>query len=596
MNEDLTVDDDNAILAQLALELESSSEVDEVMRRCSAQHPHLAQRIHELCETWLLLQKVGVNSTNLEGRKLGSFTLNKWLGQGMSVVYAATEDPPLSRRVAIKIMRPDRRSSSQDESRFELEQKLLAQLNDPHIVPIIQTGFDSGLQYFVMPFIEGATLGHVVRAAHEITTIRASITCPSIGDIIKHTVEQKEKHPDKDTDGAKVVSTISHGVRTSTPAIASQERLFDRAQGTVLSAKSKTATTGPLCLSKVYFRSVAKVLCEAATAVDHVHMIGVLHRDIKPSNIMVTANGDTRLIDLGLAARFGDEQDGFGRSGDDGFAADAITKKGTAICGTPKYMAPEQFRGHADRRTDVWGLGVTLCELLTLRYAFASPASEMCGEPSLSELRSRIETHTPAPRCVVKNVPRALEAICLKALHKDPAERYQSAAEFAADLKRWHNGEPCHAWPPGWNRRLLGPRSPLSFWALCRKWPAATSVVIASILGLLVAITFLQFRAAAAERQLQLHELQQKRSSQSSDWSQKAWTVAQTLSNTQHDALVRDEAAATLMGWDAKRIKTFKFPASSLAYSPDGNRLLMGGWTDYDGVTRQPARLWNSGR
>ena len=92
--------------------------------------------------------------------------------------------------------------------------------------------------------------------------------------------------------------------------------------------------------------------------------------------------------------------------------------------GTPRYMAPEQFHERADARTDVWGLGVTLYELLTLRPAFASRAEIESSEPR-------------SPGEFVSNLPRDLEAICLKALRKDPRQRYATAREFADDLRRW---------------------------------------------------------------------------------------------------------------------------------------------------------------
>src|SRR5262249_25954133 len=107
----------------------------------------------------------------------------------------------------------------------------------------------------------------------------------------------------------------------------------------------------------------------------------------------------------------------------------------SGIMGTPRYMTPEQFHQKADQRTDVWGLGVTLYELLSLRPAFESRAQIESGDL----LR---------PGTFVRNVRLDLEAICHKALRTDPKERYATAQEFADDLRRWLRGLPAAASKP----------------------------------------------------------------------------------------------------------------------------------------------------
>jgi serine/threonine protein kinase/WD40 repeat protein len=602
-----TVDDDNAILARIALEIESASDPNEVIRRYCEEFPQLAERIRGLCHTWLALQEIGVESSDLAGTKLGSFTLEKRIGQGMSVVYAATEDPPLKRRVALKIMRLERNSSPKAAKQFELEQELLARLNNPHIVPILQTGFESGLQYFVMPLIDGASLGSVARAAYEITTSRPGLTCPSVAELARGA------SPDADSNAARPHLQCGQNGLAAPSALDSAQNISSQAGPSVLgeqarfaNATSLPASRGVERLSKVYFRSVAQVISDVATAVHHVHSIGVLHRDIKPSNIMVTTQGEARLIDLGLAQHFVEPQIDL-RQADEGESATAHGPAHTGKVGTPQYMAPEQIDGRADTRTDVWGLGTTLYELLTLRRAFPGSNGQLTGLAERRKLEDQIKSdEPPRPRSLISNIPRDLEAICLKAIRKSSSERYQSAQEIADDLRRWLNGEPCHAWPPGWNRRLRGPRGPLALKALVRRRPKSAAAAILALISVFATITIFQLRAAAAEaqaaaanhqsqlhqeqaaakeRQLQLRELQRLRlKTHDAGWSEEAWTAARKQS-IDGDTSVRDEAASTLMGWDARLKKQFRDPSASLAFDAAGKRLLMAGST---------ATLWDS--
>ncbi|MGE0375331.1 MAG: SUMF1/EgtB/PvdO family nonheme iron enzyme, partial [Planctomycetaceae bacterium] len=149
------------------------------------------------------------------------------------------------------------------------------------------------------------------------------------------------------------------------------------------------------------------------------------HRDVKPGNIMIDTAGKPCIMDFGLAKLE---------------AADFTITVAGQILGTPAYMSPEQAQGiTADHRTDVYSLGVVLYELLTGKRPFT-------GETRL--LVQQVLTEEPrAPRKLDQSVPRPLETICLKAMSKDPNRRYASAAEFAADLRRYLHGEPIKARP-----------------------------------------------------------------------------------------------------------------------------------------------------
>src|SRR5262249_34933373 len=149
-------------------------------------------------------------------------------------------------------------------------------------------------------------------------------------------------------------------------------------------------------------------------ALAYAHKRGVLHRDIKPPNLILDALGNIWITDFGLA-KFED--------GDD-------LSQSHGLVGTLRYMAPERFRGVSDPRCDLYALGATLYEMLTLRSAFK-------GDDHLQLIR-RIENEPPVPpRQLERGIPADLETIVLKALAKNPDDRFGSAEEMAAELRRY---------------------------------------------------------------------------------------------------------------------------------------------------------------
>ena len=170
-----------------------------------------------------------------------------------------------------------------------------------------------------------------------------------------------------------------------------------------------------------FFRSVAQIGRQAAQGLAYAHARGIVHRDIKPSNLLLDTAGVVWITDFGLAKA---DDDGLTATGD--------------ILGTLRYMAPERFRGGGDARADIYALGLTLYELLTLRPAFESS--------DRLRLIEQIKTEEPVPpRSVDGRVPRDLETIVLKAIDKDPARRYQTADAMAEDLRRFLADEPIKA-------------------------------------------------------------------------------------------------------------------------------------------------------
>ncbi|MEW6304790.1 MAG: serine/threonine-protein kinase [Verrucomicrobiota bacterium] len=159
-------------------------------------------------------------------------------------------------------------------------------------------------------------------------------------------------------------------------------------------------------------------------AVAFAHARGIIHRDLKPGNVVAGDHGDTVILDWGMAKRFADAE------------PDA-----RPIVGTPEYMPPEQADGNADTRSDVFGLGAILFELLTTR--FPQPWPE--GSRPADWRRMVREARIPHPSQLKADTPRALEAICLKALAHSPADRYQSADELAREVRSYLAGEPVTA-------------------------------------------------------------------------------------------------------------------------------------------------------
>jgi tetratricopeptide (TPR) repeat protein len=237
--------------------------------------------------------------------------------------------------------------------------------------------------------------------------------------------------------------------------------------------------------SPIAAKEAAELVAVLAEAVHHAHTRGVLHRDLKPANVLLEPTGKQndgrlpfapRLSDFGLARRL-DEAGQYSRH--------------NSLVGTPRYMAPEQAAcRHKDVgiQTDVYGLGVILYELLT-------ETTPHVGDNDLETLRRIIEEPAAVIPLQERRAPRDLQTICLKALQKEPTQRYETASALAADLRRFLAGEPITARPVGRAERVAR-------W--CRRRPVQAGLCVALFLVSLVGIAGVTSQWIRAEHSLVL--------------------------------------------------------------------------------------------
>lgn len=263
--------------------------------------------------------------------RLGDCRILREIGRGgMGAVYEA-EQISLGRRVAVKVLPRQFLSDSKSAQRFTREAQIAAQLHHTNIVPVFGVGEDQGYHYYVMQLIEGIGLDAVLARLQTSgldatgTRIGADAAIPAAG---------------------RVVGGLQELVQAVTT-----EREEARATGELPPKAESFLFRSPTD----YWRNVARIGVQVAEALQHAHSQGTWHRDIKPANLLLDAQGVVCVADFGLAKVV--EEESLSQTGD--------------VVGTLRYMAPEQFSGHADARSDVCSLGLTLYELLALKAAFA---------------------------------------------------------------------------------------------------------------------------------------------------------------------------------------------------------------------------------
>ncbi len=245
------------------------------------------------------------------------------------------------------------------------------------------------------------------------------------------------------------------------------------------------------------FRSLLGAFLGVCNAIAYAHSRGVIHRDLKPQNVVLGDYGEVIVLDWGLAKLVERPEETLTPAVAVAHEADRVETVQGQVLGTPAYMSPEQAEGRwdrVDRRTDIYGLGAILYEILAGRMPFDGDGT--------AEVLRKVANEPPAPpRCVCSAVPPALEAVCLKALAKGPADRYSSARDLADEVRHYLADEPVSAYPE--------PALPrLARWGRRHRTlvTAAALLLMTAVAGLSAGTVLLSQANARTERQRHLDE------------------------------------------------------------------------------------------
>lgn len=469
------------------------------------KHPELAGEIETCLESLEFVRRAAATASSprqqeeLRQETLGDFRILRETGRGgMGVVYEA-EQISLGRRVALKTFPFAPMLDPRQLQRFKNEARAAATLDHPNIVHVHTVGCERGVHYYAMQYIDGQTLAEVIRELRQLAGLDAAahgeggasqltldFSSGRLGDQpprgsslcqgeAEDAVRQQVGH---ETDQTASGSPPDSGPSPdrSAPGSGGRGQVSD-VHGAKSGSNEPSAETGPNLQASIstahggtnrreFFRSVARLGIQAAKGLEHAHQMGVVHRDVKPSNLLLDAGGRVWITDFGVAITRADPN---------------LTISGDGA-GTLRYMSPEQALGEhgvLDHRTDIYSLGATLYELITLQPAFSEDDPQRI-------LHDIAEKDPRRPRHHNRATPADLETIVLKAMAKDPFERYATAHELAADLERFLADRPVRARRTGAAERT---------WQWCRRNPivAGLEMTLVALLltGIVVSTVFL---------------------------------------------------------------------------------------------------------
>lgn len=464
----------------------------------TTRHPELADEIRELFPALAMMEEARIPADPVGDaapasaeppllERVGEYRILREVGRGgMGIVYEA-EQESLGRHVAVKVLPTHSLLEPRFLERFKLEARAAARLHHTNIVPVFGVGDDQGLNYYVMQFIQGRGLDEVLV---ELRRLRR-VPVPSKGSIFHDAVgDRKTPGARADANRADVVSagqiatgllsgefhnpasegslldsTAAPSAEPVSPALRDQQDHWGQLPGSAswpISPEVRLPEHDPgssgFDSARAYWSGVARIGVQVADALAYAHAQGVLHRDIKPSNLLLDTKGTVWVTDFGLAKE----------TSSDGLVANVgLTRTGDVV-GTLRYLPPERFRGSSDRESDIYSLGATLYELLTLRPPFDELDRSVL-------IRKLLHDEPPRPRSLDPTIPLDLETIVTKAMAKEPSDRYRSPADLADDLRCFLTDRPIRARRvTAWERA----------WRLCRRNRAVTS--LSAVIGLLV--------------------------------------------------------------------------------------------------------------
>ena len=342
------------------------------------RYPELAAQIRDLFPALVVMEEfgsvagpgggAGAGGALADGTapaRLGEYRILREVARGgMGIVYEAVQES-LGRHVALKVLPFQSLARPGQLERFQREARAAARLHHTNIVPVFGVGTHAGVHYYAMQFIQGQGLDSVL---HELRRLRRAKASPPREPAQDATVGGGPHGSGLSISIAQALLTGRFACEEASPLQPGPtpervEAARGNGCGGSASTEAPSSHTDLAAQSEgQYFRSVARVGVQVAEALAHAHQQGILHRDIKPSNLLLDTQGTVWVTDFGLAklASLGCEPG----------EAD-LTATGDVV-GTLRYLAPERFAGRADPRSDVYSLGLTLYELLTLQPAFAA--------------------------------------------------------------------------------------------------------------------------------------------------------------------------------------------------------------------------------